>query len=199
MTKSNLPNNQSTINKCAVANCERPVPGKHLCRTHRERLRRKGNLEYQYKPSLIERFWQYVEKSDADSCWNWKGALTKKGYSVFSVNAKYTRGHRFSYELAKGKIPKGLVVDHLCRNTSCVNPNHLEAVSGRINILRGLSPSAKNATKTHCPKNHEYTYENTGYTITRRYCKQCKKERARATRWARKSAKNESRTDLCKD
>lgn len=75
---------------------------------------------------------------DADGCWNWTGTL-RGGYSVFNhKNIKYrtAAGHRWSYEHFKGAIPEGLTIDHLCCNTRCVNPDHLEAVTQSENSRR---------------------------------------------------------------
>ena len=90
--------------------------------------------------------------------------------------------HRFSYELFRGNIPAGLTVDHLCKNTACVNPYHLEVVTQRENNLRGNNWAGINSRKTHCPKGHEYTKENTviwdnGSNGARR-CKICLKEKS---------------------
>jgi len=74
-----------------------------------------------------------------------------------------------------------LEIDHLCRVRCCVNPDHLEAVTHRENILRGNTFAAVNAAKTHCPKGHEYTPENTRiHTGGRRQCIACSRAYDRA-------------------
>jgi len=76
------------------------------------------------------------------------------------------------FELSVGEIPKGFVLDHLCKNRSCINPKHLEAVTQKINAER-----AGWATRTHCKHGHEYTKENTSYSKrdNARVCKTCKR------------------------
>ena len=69
--------------------------------------------------------------------------------------------HRWSYEYFVGSIPKDLTIDHLCRNTLCVNPKHLDPVTRKENILRGEGFAARNARKTHCIYGHEFTKLNT--------------------------------------
>ena len=120
------------------------------------------------KQQRIEAFWVKVEKTS--SCWNWLGYIKKDGYPAFRYNEKMGNAYRFSYELFKGDIPEGLQIDHLCRNRSCVNPAHLEAVTRKINLLRGDTFQAKNAAKTHCPKGHPYDYID---TYGKRRCKKC--------------------------
>ena len=57
------------------------------------------------------------------------------------VATKKTRfAHIVAYEVAKGPIPHGMEIDHKCRMRCCVNPDHLEAVTGSINVQRGLGP-----------------------------------------------------------
>lgn len=141
----------------------------------------------------LERFWAKVDKSgptpanrpDLGPCWNWIGAKLWSGYGYVQVGwpgkRRNIRAHRISYELAKGKIPKELEPDHLCRNRACVNPNHLEAVTRKVNVLRGIGFAAVNAKKTHCPKGHEFTKQNTYYQNGgRRYCRECKLKREKA-------------------
>jgi len=123
----------------------------------------------------IERFWNKVRKTD--QCWNWIASVDGKGYGQFNLSRKMVSVHRISYILAKGSIPKELELDHLCRNKICVNPNHLETVTHRENLLRGKSPSALNAKKTHCIRGHEFTPENTyRKKNNRKNCKICHKE-----------------------
>lgn len=116
-------------------------------------------------------FWSKVEKTE--TCWNWLAGKDKDGYGQFCFNHKGVRAHRFAYQITKGDIPKGLTIDHLCRNTSCVNPDHLEAVTIKINTLRGFSKSAINAQKTHCHRGHSLTGDNLYFRCGSRMCRIC--------------------------
>jgi hypothetical protein len=110
--------------------------------------------------STVIMFWKDVEKTD--TCWNWHGDKIPAGYGQIGTREhKKVLVHRFSYELHKGPIPEGLQIDHLCRNTSCVNPDHLEAVTREENILRSDSISTRNKLKTHCRHGHPYNDANT--------------------------------------
>lgn len=107
-----------------------------------------------------ERFWMRVEKGQSGECWRWTGFIDDSGYGTMRVEGKKQKVHRYAYGLLVGPIPTGLTLDHLCRVRACVNPNHLEPVTHRENVLRGSGPSAKNARKTHCPRGHELTPAN---------------------------------------
>jgi len=106
------------------------------------------------------------------SCWEWAGTLNPKGYGVLHLTAKRTdMAHRIAYRLWRGEIADGLTIDHLCRNRRCVNPFHLEVVTNRINVLRGVGPTAQNARKTACIRGHELTPR--GYAPWERRCRTC--------------------------
>lgn len=129
-----------------------------------------------------ERFHTKYEKDPESGCWNWKKGIYARGYGRFRAYRKQHRAHRVSWEIHHGKpIPKSLVIDHLCENTRCVNPDHLEAVTQRENILRGNAPAAANVHKTHCPYGHPYDEENTYITTTgKRFCRTCGRRRTKA-------------------
>lgn len=120
-----------------------------------------------------------------NGCWEWTAALKDNGYAAFQVMrnteilCRY--GHRFSHEAFIGPIPDGLQIDHLCRNRRCVNPEHLEAVTCRVNLLRGETVTARRAAVTHCPKGHAYDADNTYTRPGRggRDCKICRRLRKR--------------------
>lgn len=119
-----------------------------------------------------------------DGHWIWTGPIRgKQGYGAITIKRKSFCAHRVMYETFIGPIPDGLQIDHICRVRNCVNPEHLEPVTCRENILRGEGVCAKNAKKTHCPKGHLYSETNTLYTREGgRQCRTCNVERTRQWR-----------------
>lgn len=109
----------------------------------------------------------------ADGCWEWTGARTPDGYGLMADGGKCRRSHVVIYTRAKGPVPDGLQLDHLCRNRGCVNPDHLEPVTNKVNSLRGEGFSAVNAKKTHCPAGHPYDEANTYRDKKGRKCWTC--------------------------
>lgn len=125
------------------------------------------------KPSPETRFWSKIKKTK--TCWVWNGTIrASNGYGCLSVNRRNVSVHRFSYELHRGKIPSGLQIDHLCRIRNCVNPEHLEAVPARINLLRGIGVCAQNFRKSKCLRGHDYDRFIVNGVSTHRHCQKCK-------------------------
>ena len=133
--------------------------------------------------STGDRFWSKVDTGAPGGCWLWTDAPGHYGYGKFYVGGKHARAHRFAYEFLVGDVPAGLVLDHLCRNRMCVNPGHMEPVTNRENILRGKSPSARHARKTHCVNGHAFDEANTYKTRKGgRLCRACRREGMRRSR-----------------
>lgn len=162
---------------CKVEECDRQADSLEFCRRHYMRFHRYGSAEDRPRRvdvgGPLERF---IAKRivQEDGCWGWKGAVNGSGYSLLVLNGKSIRAHRWSYENWVGPIPEGFHIDHLCRNRYCTNPEHLEAVSHRENLLRGKTIAARNSAKTHCKNGHEYTEANTKITNEgARSCRAC--------------------------
>lgn len=119
--------------------------------------------QYKLVPADI-RFWGKVKKGNSNECWEWQGFLDENGYGIFSLtHTEKMLAHRFAFQNTNGKIPDGLVIDHLCRNHACVNPAHLEPVTIGENVKRGESAKIEGARRraiTHCPQGHPYSGDN---------------------------------------
>lgn len=117
---------------------------------------------------ISERLARYLVPDPETGCINWVGSK-RRGYGFVAKGA----AHRIAYELAKGPIPTGLEIDHLCYNRACCNPDHLEAVTHTENVRRAAARSAALRGNT-CRHGHPTTDENT-YTDPRgrRHCRAC--------------------------
>lgn len=188
----------------ATDDCDRPAVARDMCGKHYQRWAKFGDplitkLDRDRTPE--DRFWSRVDKNgpvpeglpEMGPCWLWTGAL-REGYANFNLNNKSVDAHRIAYLWLVGAIPEGKQLDHLCHTVSidtckggetchhrrCVNPAHLDPVTGVTNAMRGLSPHALNARKTHCPKGHPYDEENTYINSEgQRICRICQARRMR--------------------
>ena len=136
----------------------------------------------------IIRFFNSVDETK--SCWVWKGQKNQQGYGRFYLEHHRVLAHRFCFELLRQDIPNGLILDHLCRNPSCVNPYHLEIVTYKENSLRGLTGKInhRNTRKKYCSRGHllqEPNLELYELKRGRRSCKICK-NKILATKYRRK-------------
>ncbi len=104
-------------------------------------------------------------------CIDYPGSVDRYGYG--KVGNKSKKAHRVAYEQAVGPIPAGLTIDHLCRNRRCVNPEHMEPVTRRVNTMRGDGPTARHARQTTCKSGHPFDEVNTYRWRGGRKCRAC--------------------------
>lgn len=135
--------------------------------------------------SLLERIRARVIVT-ASACWEWQGSTNGNGYGEIRIKQRKHYVHRLTVELTRGPIADGMDIDHLCRNRSCCNPDHLEVVTRHVNIMRGDNPDFQRrrfAAITHCPQSHPYDAANTYVTKAgTRQCKACTRARNKARR-----------------
>lgn len=148
---------------------------------------------------LETRFWPKVWPEPMSGCWLWSGA-TANGYGYILGSdgrrgGKIEKAARIAWQLCVGPIPEGHELDHLCRNHNCVNPQHLEPVTHQVNCLRGISPVAKHAKKTHCPKGHHYIGSNVVIYNGSRSCRICGNLQSEKYRSIHREEMNQKRRD----
>lgn len=164
---------------CSVDDCDRTSRAMSYCTLHYQRWKTHGDptaIATGRGLPTIERFLSRVTVADC-GCWLWFGGRSGNGYGRFAfTHDKLVSAHRWSYEFYVGPIAEGLTIDHLCRTTLCVNPDHLEPVTPAVNVLRAESITAANVVKTHCPAGHPYDAGNTYVPPSgRRACRECRK------------------------
>jgi hypothetical protein len=167
------------IISCAIADCDRPVRSRRMCSKHYmawykanpDKVTRYGRRD----ETPLERVIRNIVVNKATGCWEKQGHVSNKGYGQVRIGKKFFLMHRLAYEAVRGPIPVGTELDHLCRNTRCSNPFHLEAVTHRENILRSpITVAGIHSRKTHCIRNHEFTPENTKVVYKKgRPCRSC--------------------------
>lgn len=124
----------------------------------------------------------------SNGCWFWLGRKTPAGYGSASLRGRNVRVHRLSYETFVGAISQGMVIDHLCRNRACANPDHLDVVTQKENLIRSIPYRPKSLKKPYaCKRGH--VFSETGFYIGRngnghrhRRCRVCLLARAKSRR-----------------
>ena len=134
-------------------------------------------LKVYFSPKEYKRFFDNISVNKETGCWIWMGAKDQSGYGQGFYRGKRERVHRVIYSLIKGSIPRckedrfSNQLDHLCRNHACCNPEHLEMVTQKTNVLRGVGITAQNARKTFCKWGHKLPPYNPNES--RKFCKTC--------------------------
>jgi len=171
----------------SIRPCMRP-PCLVSSRGHRTATRKGAAMAPPFTP-IPDRIARNSEVDEA-GCWLWRGHVHRNGYGSIRVGSatdgsrRNQMAHRASYEAFVGPIPDGFVIDHICRNKSCVNPAHLEAVTQSENLARGVGTPA---TRTTCPRGHEYRRSwDSARGIPVRICDTCRNELARLRRASRR-------------
>lgn len=143
-------------------------------------------------PRLPDRFWAKVYPEPNTGCWLWGASSVAGGYgSIQGPARRKVVAHRWLFAAGLGEWPPAhLDIDHLCRVTACVNPDHIELVPRQVNILRGNIGQPR----TVCPQGHVMDEANTyysrsrnklGHRARRRHCHTCMKDRSRE--WGRRN------------
>ena len=117
-------------------------------------------------------------------CWVWTRSASPDGYGWASLDNKTYQAHRLVYTLIRGAPPSGLMLDHLCRNRICVNPDHLEPVTAKENLLRSPITPAGQKRCLKCGGD----FSIVGKAKPQRRCLRCAEEHRRMTRKRKKAA-----------
>lgn len=135
-------------------------------------------MKWKQKRDPLDRLMDKVDINGDGGCWVFHKPGRRNGYGALGVEGKTVYAHRYTYERLVGEIPSGMVIDHLCRNRACCNPDHMEVVTQRENVLRGERAGIRVMA---CKRGHDYTPENT-YTNPQGYraCRTCIRARRTA-------------------
>lgn len=182
---------------CSLDGCDRPQKARGYCNRHYLRDARHGSpvsggsVRHDSDESRRQELWRLIDKSSG--CWIFTGSIRRDGYGTIRYDGRSRPVHRVVYELLVAPIPDGLQLDHLCHTNdescdggvecphrACVNPDHLEPVTHRENIRRGVK-----SRRTTCPQGHRYdvTIERRG-GVERR-CSTCTNAASRRNKRAR--------------
>lgn len=190
---------------CAADNCEQKPYARGMCRPHYMRWHRLGDPLAGGPPKSMgtpaERFWRKVDqhgpipdhRPDLGQCWLWTGARDRRDRSEYGrfravSNQPMELAHRFAWQLDGRPLHSGQQLDHLCRATYCIRPDHLQPVSNRENTRRGKVSALRNWA-THCKHGHPWNDENTYREPKgKRACRTCSRESQRARRAAERAA-----------
>lgn len=121
----------------------------------------------------------YRTSETPNGCWVWRGSTDRAGYGEIGLGGDKggtRKVHRVAWEELVGPIPPGFTIDHLCRNTACVNPEHLEPVPLAVNVKRGWDHRRASG---QCANGHDMTADNT-LPAGKNRCRECARERNRA-------------------
>jgi hypothetical protein len=132
------------VKECSVDGCSETSWCRGWCNPHYQRWKRYGEPTAggEFRRSG-DRFWNKVDKSG--DCWLWTAFKDKRGYGQFSLDGKLLYAHRHSYTLANpDEDLTGMSIDHQCHNSSCVNPEHLRAVTHKQNLEHRVGANSNN-------------------------------------------------------
>lgn len=179
----------NTGRNCSFPDCGGPINAKGLCSAHYWQMRRGETLHAvvkkakKFSAAIIAFDEVPCQRTDLKGpCHVFRGKKRAHGYCKISNLGVEEYVHRIVWIRANGPIPEGLEIDHQCCNKACCNIDHLRAVAHQVNSTENLSsPSMWQimAAKTHCPKGHEYTPENTRKYGRGRWCRECARIRSR--------------------
>lgn len=170
--------------KCKFDGCDHQTNRAGLCRAHyKQKLAGKElrplYLTYRRKgspPRVICDEAPCANPKLSGHCHVFRGPKDEHGYGRISIGKRLIKLHRHVWEAEVGPIPKGMFIDHQCRNRACCNVDHLRVVTPTVNSTEnivGVNWQLQLA-KTHCPQGHPYDEKNTyRFPSGRRHCRTC--------------------------